>query len=105
VSNCVEKAKVVLLQNSNVLYGIFSVIKQTDCFPPREFLNDFLLGGNDPCDQDRRMSDWKPFELSSSEYFEIKQWWISQHPGALETALGAEDWDDWVREVLNVPSK
>lgn len=105
MSNNIEVAKEVLLANSKVLYGIFSIIRQTDCFPPCAFLNEFFLVGNDPCDQDRRMNAWRPFELSKNEYLVVKSWWLSLHPTAQETTLGAEDWNDWVQEVLEMPSK
>jgi hypothetical protein len=64
-------------------------------------LNEFFAGGNDPCDQDSRMCEWKPFTVSQQEYLEIKDWWVAAHPGVVEDDLGAESWDAWVREVLS----
>ena len=96
-----DDAKRVLAANEAVLYGIFGVIGSSGCFPPREFLNDFLMRGNDPCDQDGRMSAWQPFTVSSEEYHQIKAWWVAGHAGAVEDALGANCWDDWVQEILN----
>jgi hypothetical protein len=71
----INLAKKVLLENTKVLYGIFGIINTSGFFPPRGFLNEFLEGGSDPCDQDGRMDSWIPFELSESEYEIIKKWW------------------------------
>jgi len=97
----IESAKDVLTRNKNVLYGIFGHIRSSGYFPPREFLNEFLQGGNDPCDQDQRMGTWIPFELSNVDYQAVKQWWTANHPGAVESHLGAKYWSDWVQEILN----
>src|ERR1700687_1673171 len=56
VRSCLDIAKQVLAANEAVLYGIFGVIGSSGYFPPRDFLNDFLRQGTDPCDQDGRMS-------------------------------------------------
>lgn len=101
VSNSVESAKQVLAANEAVLYGIFGVIGSSGYFPPRDFLNDFLLKGNDPCDQDGRMSAWQPFAVSPEDYRLIKAWWMANHAGAVEDALSADCWADWVQEILN----
>jgi len=93
-------AKNVLTENSKVLYGIFGVIESSGFFPPREFLNQFLLQGNDPCDQDRRMDNWPPFELNEIEYEKVKKWWLSIHPGSIVDDLGEENWDDWAVEII-----
>jgi hypothetical protein len=65
MSNSVETAKKVLTANTAVLYGIFGTIESSGYFPPSKFLNQFLAQGNDPCDQDGRMSKWPPFTLSA----------------------------------------
>lgn len=101
MSEVIRSAKRVLAANGDVLYGIFGVIGISNVFPPREFLNRFFAGGNDPCDQDGRMGTWQPFTVSQQEYLEIKDWWGAAHPGAVEDDLGASNWDDWVQEVLN----
>lgn len=101
MSEAVQSAKRVLAANEEVLYGIFSVIGTTDVFPPREFLNRFFAGGNDPCDQDNRMGTWQPFNVSEQEYLEIKGWWVAAHPDAIEDDLSARNWADWVQKVLN----
>ncbi len=91
----VERAKEVLTENSNVLYGIFGFIETTWFFPPRNFLNVFLQQGSDPCDQDRRMNPWTPFILSESEYEDVKEWWLSKHPGTVVDDLGESRWNGW----------
>ena len=100
----VERAKDILLADSAVLYGIFGVIENSGHFPPDTFLNEFLMGGHDPCDQDYRMPSWKPFSLSHAEYAEVKDWWVILHPGTQESNLGADCWDDWIQEILDPPS-
>src|SRR5262249_7930489 len=72
----VDAAKQVLSADEAVLYGIFGIIGNSGYFPPREFLNEFLMVGSDPCDQDGRMGRWKPFALSPGEYDEVKAWWV-----------------------------
>ena len=96
-----DAAKQVLAANEEVLYGIFRHIGSSGYFPPREFLNEFLLRGHDPCDQDGRMSAWQPFAVSPEEYRELKAWWIGGHAGAAEDGLGTDCWGDWVQEMLN----
>jgi hypothetical protein len=98
----VETAKRVLTANEAVLYGIFGQISAFPYFPPRPFLNEFLMGGSDPCDQDRRMGTWTPFALSSEEYREVKEWWAQSHPGSVENALGARCWNDWAQVILGL---
>lgn len=66
--NNVALAKRILSDNSKVLYGIFGIINTSGYFPPCSLLNEFLMAGNDPCDQDGRMKNWKPFKLSSEEH-------------------------------------
>lgn len=100
-AEAVEAAKRVLSADEAVLYGIFGVIGGAGFFPPRAFLNEFLVGGCDPCDQDGRMCPWQPFFVSPAEYDELKAWWVDNHPGAVEDSLGVACWDDWVQEVLN----
>ncbi len=94
-------AKHVLAADEAVLYGIFGVIANSGYFPPRVFLNEFLLRGSDPCDQDGRMSDWQPLSVSPEEYRDLKAWWVARHPGTIEEALGTDCWDDWVQEILD----
>ncbi len=98
----VELAKKVLSDNSKVLYGIFGVIESSGYFPPREFLNQFLDKGNDPCDQDGRMESWTPFILNAVEYDAVKVWWLSKYPGVVINDLGATSWDDWVVEIIEM---
>ena len=99
--NVLESAKQLLAANETVQYGIFGVIGSSGVFPPQEFLNEFLAQGNDPCDQDGRMSRWKPFNLSPEEYNQLLEWWLEDHPNAVKDRLGAECWDDWVQEVVD----
>ena len=101
MSNSLAVAKRILSDNSEVLYGIFGIIEVSGYFPPLAFLNEFLMKGSDPCDQDQRMDDWKPFEISEGEYADIKRWWIAMNPGAVEDALGEDCWEDWVQEILD----
>jgi hypothetical protein len=96
-----DAAKHVLATNEVVQYGIFGVIGSSGFFPPRRFLNEFLMQGHDPCDQDRRMPAWRPFAVSAEEYGEFKDWWVAGHAGALEKDLGVDSWNDWVQEVLD----
>lgn len=96
-----EIAKRVLLENSQVLYGIFGVIESSGFFPPRPFLNEFLAWGSDPCDQDGLMKRWPPLVLTEDEYEEIKTWWISLHPDAVEDSLDAACWNAWVQRILD----
>lgn len=93
-------AKCVLEENTRILYGIFGVISGSGYFPPMSFLNEFLLAGSDPCDQDGRMGSWRPFTLTLSEYDTIKAWWFESHLNTVESHLGCECWDDWVQEML-----
>ena len=96
-----DTAKRVLAADEAVLFGIFGVIGSSGYFPPCGILNEFLMRGYDPCDQDRRMSGWPPFEVTLEEYHELKNWWVAHHAGAVEDGLGTACWDDWVQEVLN----
>jgi hypothetical protein len=98
--NKVITARRILGANKNVLYGIFGEVATSSFFPPHQFLNEFLMVGYDPCDQDNRMSNWKPFELSMDEYLEVQKWWMSEHPGTTVTSLGVDDWDAWIQEIL-----
>jgi hypothetical protein len=97
----VQAAKAVLEADEAVLYGIFGVIGSSGYFPPRAFLNEFLMVGSDPCDQDERMDRWQPFMLAPSEYEEIKAWWVAGHRGAVTSDLGVQCWDDWVQMILH----
>jgi hypothetical protein len=98
----ISKAKRVLDENTEVLYGIFGVISGSGYFPPLPFLNEFFLGGSDPCDQDGRMGRWRPFTLTISEYEVVKAWWLEACPGTVEAELGSECWADWVQEILEL---
>ena len=100
--NNVFLAKKVLNENCDVLYGIFGFINTSGYFPPLKFLNMFLCEGHDPCDQDRRMSSWEPFELSEEEYSLIIKWWRVKYPKTVEDNLGVENWNDWVQKILEV---
>jgi hypothetical protein len=95
-------AKDVLDRNSKVLFGIFGAIQNSGHFPPLEFLNEFFMKGNDPCDQDGRMASWPPFNLTSSEYAEVKNWWLINHPGTLETDLESSTWTEWCCKILEL---
>lgn len=97
----VVEAKSVLRRDEAVLFGIFGIIGGSGYFPPREFLNEFLMAGSDPCDQDGRMAHWQPFTLSPIEYDVVRAWWVASHPGAVTSDLGVGGWDDWVQVILN----
>jgi hypothetical protein len=102
VPGSLELAKWVLIADEEVQFGIFGHIASSGLFPPRAFLNEFLMLGHDPCDQDGRMSAWPPFAVSPEEYTALKEWWAARNEeGAVEDALGAACWDDWVQEFLN----
>jgi hypothetical protein len=92
----VDIAKRILAEHVST----FSLIGESDFFPPRAFLNEFLMSGRDPADQDG-LWKWKPFSLSSDEYEEIKAWWVSNHAGAAEDSLGTNCWYDWNHEVVD----
>lgn len=94
-------AKQVLTTNEAVLYGIFGVVSSSGIFPPQKFLNEFLMQGHDPCDQDRRMFSWQPFAMSAEEYRELKEWWVAGHVGTVEDDLAVDSFNDWVQEILN----
>lgn len=96
----VERAKTVLLQNTKILYGIFGVIACSNYFPPRELLNEFLMGGIDSCDQDGRMPPWQPFALLPEEYVAIEAWWSELNPGTCTDRLAAANWSEWAVAVL-----
>lgn len=95
-----ERAKAVLVENAKVRHGIFGAIAQSSYFPPREFLNEFLMAGTDLCDQDGRMAPWVPFSLSQEEFAAVEAWWREQHPGVLTDTLDAASWHDWAVEML-----
>jgi len=97
-----ELAKKTISDNSKVLYGIFGVIESSGYFPPFEFLNEFLMQGEDPCDQDGRMKSWKPFLLDEAEYSLIKNWWLSNHNEAIVNDLGASNWAGWANEIIEM---
>jgi hypothetical protein len=101
MTEAVAAAKRILSADEAVLYGIYGVIGKSRFFPPRAFLNEFLMGGCDPCDQDGRMGRWQPLSLSPAEYEALKAWWVANHPGAVEESLGVDRWDDWVQEILD----
>jgi hypothetical protein len=100
VMSNIEKAKEVLSENSEVLYGIFGVVKSSAYFPPLSFLNEFLILGYDPCDQDQRMKPWAPFKLTNDEYNILLNWWQLSNPNCSSNSLGTECWDDWVQIIL-----
>jgi hypothetical protein len=101
MSDSVKTAKWVLEADEVVLYGIFGIIGGSGYFPPREFINEFLMVGHDPCDQDGRMESWHPFILAPDEYDVITSWWAIKHPGAVVSNLGVGNWNDWVQVILN----
>jgi hypothetical protein len=96
-----DAAKQVLADNEAVLYGIFGQVGSCGYFPPRLFLNEFLMRGHDPCDQDGRMPAWQPFAVAPDEYYDLKEWWAARHDGAVEDGLGVDSWDAWVQEILS----
>lgn len=100
MSSAVNEAKRVLAENSRILFGFFGVVENSEVFPPRDFLNEFLLVGYDPCDQDQRMGTWSPFRLTNEEYVQIKEWWLQFHPGAREDSLGESSWHNWATALL-----
>ncbi|AOE50247.1 hypothetical protein [Kangiella sediminilitoris] len=97
----IKLAKSILTENSKVLYGIFGLIESSGFFPPRNILNQFLEQGYDPCDQDGRMDNWKPFTLNNEEYQVIANWWLSQHPVSSINDLGVSHWDDWSVKIID----
>lgn len=97
----VDSAKHILAVDEKVQYGIFGLIGGSGYFPPKEFLNEFLMVGCDPCDQDGRMSSWEPFALSHEEYDEVKAWWASAHPGTVASNLGVGCWQDWACVIIS----
>lgn len=101
VASPLESAKKVLTANEVVQFGIFGTIACSGFFPPREFLNEFLAIGSDPCDQDGRMFEWQPFAVSPEEYHALLAWWEADHPGDAEDRLDADCWDNWVQAVFN----
>ena len=94
--------KTILLENVKVLYGIFGVIKTSGYFPPRNFFNEFLIQGSDPCDQDGRMEKWIPFTLNEEEYIIIKDWWVDLYPNTNVDALNQNSWREWVQVILDL---
>lgn len=101
MSNAAVSAKRILEANEVVRFGIFGEVAGSGYFPPRPFLNEFLMLGHDPCDQDQRMGTWTPTELSPEEYRDVLSWWVSRHADAVEDSLGVERWGDWVQQILN----
>lgn len=97
----IENAQRILRTNSAILFGIFGAIEASNYFPPQDFINEFFLAGSDPCDQDGRMSDWKPFELNADEYLIVKDWWMALHPDAEVNSLGVTCWRDWVQKIID----
>jgi len=100
VHKTIEITKKILSENTKVQYGIFGFIASSSYFPPIFFLNEFLMCGSDPCDQDNRMENWDPYLLSSEDYVAVKEWWMSIYPEAVEDTLGVSCWNDWVVELL-----
>jgi len=96
-----EMARRVLAANEDVPFGIFGIISSCPYFPPRDFLNEFLMGGSDPCDQDGVIGGWLPFTVSPEEYRELLAWWQAAHPGAVASDLGVGCWDHWIQVILN----
>jgi hypothetical protein len=98
----IDLAKRVLLADTQIrTVGIFGAIAYSGYFPPRPFLNEFLMEGHDLCDQDERMESWKPFSLTAEEYCAVKAWWQSIHPDSVEDALESTCWHDWAVEVID----
>lgn len=81
------------------------MVEESGYFPIRDFLNEFLAGGSDPCDQDGRMFKWEPFALTHEEYVVVRDWWISSHPDSVEDSLGETCWGDWVSHILSDDKK
>lgn len=98
----ISLAEKILFENTEVLYGIFGIINTSGYFPPYHFLNEFLLTGNDPCDQDGRMEGWIPFKLSYEEYLEVFSDWCHSYPNTTIDDLNAKSWNDWVQEILEL---
>ena len=97
----VQRAVDVLSRNSKVQFGIFGVIDGSGVFPPREFLNAFLMGGSDPCDQDNRMDTWTPFELSEDEFKVVFSWWNIGRNRSVVDARDCDSWSDWSVEITS----
>src|SRR5438034_11340182 len=100
MTNDIERAKAVLAENSTMPFGIFGVVAGSKRFPPRELLNEFLMGGSDPCDQDQRMVPWPPFMLSADEFAAVEAWWQSVHPGSVTDWVVMDSWHDWTAQLI-----
>jgi hypothetical protein len=98
----VELVKQILTANTKVLHGLFGIIEASGYFPPRLFLNEFLMHGSDPRDQDARMDSWTPFALSADDYSVVKIWWLQDHPDAIEDTLDENCWTDWMVKILEM---
>jgi hypothetical protein len=95
-ADSVDIAKKVLTTS---LY--FRDIASSGYFPPRLFLNEFLMKGCHDWDQDRMTTDWTPFVLSPDEYHDVKTWWFADNPRSVESDFGAGGWDHWLHVILN----
>ncbi|WP_180801671.1 hypothetical protein [Vibrio parahaemolyticus] len=102
MENNSELAICILSENKKVRYGMFGYINGEKYFPPLEFFNDFLKGGNDPCDQDGLMGKWTPFTLSEEEYQVVLEWWRLENPDFVVDTLDASDWNDWCLTLIEM---
>jgi hypothetical protein len=98
--DAVQFAKQILAANEEVLFGIFGQIGRSRYFPPQEYLNEFFKQGSDPCDQDSRMGQWRPFVLSMTEFEDVFSWWAERHPGTVVTDLDTSSWHNWIQVIL-----
>lgn len=100
VTSPVEKAKYIISANVTYSYGLFRHVCDSGLFPPHAMMNEFLMIGHFPEDQDGLTGKWRPFTLSTEEYDKVKEWWVIEHPGSVEDGLGQRDWSSWIGEIL-----
>ncbi|PCJ58598.1 MAG: hypothetical protein COA79_12620 [Planctomycetota bacterium] len=56
----------------------FEIIRNFNCFPPIDILNDFFQCGRDDIESEET-SNWKQFILPSDEYASFHDWCCDQY--------------------------
>ncbi len=81
----------------------FKIIDGETYFPPLKVMNDFLIQGHDPADQDDLYPRWNPFEIDENTYRQLKLWWITDNPDAKEDWLGLNESEShlWFTEAYD----